>query len=81
MKLQYFTSTQSSDKPVYSMCILADDDARGKVRGVVTPHPEGNINVWTKFHIHLKHICKPHGGARGKVRGWPMSVGYTICEA
>ncbi len=60
-----------------------DDVVRGKVMGsskVITRHPEGNMNVYAKFHgnpssswgISLKttnkNLCEP-GGTGGKVRG------------
>lgn len=44
---------------------------------VIKIHPEGNINVWSKFHnpsiryqdfsFKTQNKCEPHGGAKGSV--------------
>lgn len=44
---------------------------------VITIHPEGNMNVWSKFHnpsiryqdfsLKTQNKCEPHGGAKGSV--------------
>ncbi len=54
----------------------------------VTIHPEGDMDVCTKFHsnpsnscwdISLKTIkCYPCGGAKIKVRGSSKSLGFTV---
>lgn len=59
-----------------------------KVIHFITVHPEGDMNVSTKFHVNPSDCCyftqnhkfQPNDGARSKVRGSQEIVGFILWE-